>query len=273
MKQIISAFLITVGVLASGFSTAAESPAEESNITGLEVMTKANHRAYYSGGDRTTSGHVVVQEKNGTIRKRATQMIRLDSEVGGEQSYFVYFKEPTDLERTTFLVHKHPGADDERWLYLPELDIVRRIEAGDKRTHFVGTDLFYEDVSGRHIKADTHELISESEKYWVVRSTPVTADEVEFSSYETWVHKATELAVKIEYKDKNDKLYRRFSVKKMRVIDGIPTPMKIVLEDLNTGSVTTQNCLEVEYGRGLASDLFAERSLRNPPLKTMTLVE
>ncbi|NEX23169.1 outer membrane lipoprotein-sorting protein [Thiorhodococcus mannitoliphagus] len=240
-------------------------------MSGREVMELANHRAYYSGGDRSSTGQVVVKERGGTMRTRSTHMVRLDDTPGGEQSYLVYFSGPTDMEGTTFLVHKHPGKTDERWLYLPELDIVRRIEAGDKRTHFVGTDLFYEDVSGRHLDADRHSLTSETDKYWIVRSEPKDPNEVEFAWYESWVHKDTHLAVKIEYHDRNDRLYRRFSVKKVRNIGGIPTPMQTLLEDLNTGSQSTMSCLEVEYGRGLSPDLFSERSLRHPPLKQIKL--
>lgn len=239
--------------------------------TAREVMQMANHRAYYSGGDRTSTGHVVVKNRNGTVRTRSTHMIRLDDRPGGEQSYLVYFSAPTDLEQTTFLVHKHPGRADDRWLYLPKLDIVRRIEAGDKRTHFVGTDLFYEDVSGRHLDADNHTLLEENDQYWIIRSEPKTANEVEFAWYKTWVHKQTELAMQIMYHDKNDKVYRQFQVKKVRNVDGFPTPTMTILQDFNTGSTTTMSCLEVDYGRNLDKRLFSEQSLRQPPLTQLNL--
>lgn len=244
---------------------------DEATMTGREAMELSNHRTYYSGGDRTTSGRVVVEDKNGTIRSRATRTIRLDDQLGGEQSYLVYFEEPTDLERTTFLVNKKPGLDDERWLYLPELDMVRRIEAGDKRTHFVGTDLFYEDVSGRHLDSDKHTLLEDEKKYWIVRSEPIKKGEAEFAWYKTWVHKKTHLPIRVEYYDTNEKLYRRTSVKKVRMVSKIPTPTKIVIEDFNTGSTTTQTCLAVEFSRGLEKELFVEQSLRKPPMKWLTI--
>lgn len=239
--------------------------------TARDIMQLANHRTYYSGGDRTSTGHVVVKNRSGTVRTRSTHMIRLDDSPGGEQSYLVYFSAPTDLEQTTFLVHKHPGEADDRWLYLPKLDIVRRIEAGDKRTHFVGTDLFYEDVSGRHLDDDRHTLIEENDQYWIVRSEPVSTQGVEFAWYKTWVHKKTHLAVQIMYHDDNDRVYRKIQVKKIRNVDGIPTPTKTILQDLNTGSTTTMSCLEVDYGRGLGKKLFSEQSLRQPPLTHMNL--
>lgn len=257
---------LTLIALWASSATASDAP-----LNGNDIMQLANLRAYYSGGDRTTTGHVVVTEADGTIRTRSTHMIRLDEVRGGDQSYFVYFSEPTDLEKTTFLVYKHPGKDDERWLYLPKLDIVRRIEAGDKRTHFVGTDLFYEDVSGRHVGADNHTLVSENDSYWIVRSEPKEKAGVEFAWYQSWIHKKTHLAIKIEYHDMTDKVYRRFQVKKVRMVDDIPTSTRIELQDLNTGSTTTLDCLEVTYGRGLDKALFMQRSLRQPPMQWLTV--
>ena len=35
---------------------------------------------------------------------------------------------------------------------------------------------YYEDVSGRGITEDTHELVSEDDTYYVVRSTPKNAE-------------------------------------------------------------------------------------------------
>jgi hypothetical protein len=67
---------------------------------------------------------------------------------GGDQDFMVFFSRPSDVRGTVFLVAKHVDRDDDRWLYLPGLDLVRRISAGDKRTSFVGSHFFYEDVSG-----------------------------------------------------------------------------------------------------------------------------
>ena len=73
------------------------------------------------------------------------------------------------------------------------------------------------------------------------------------------------------YHDANDKIYRRFQVKKVRKVDGIPTPTLTILQDLNTGSTTTVNTLEIDYGRGLEKRLFSEQSLRQPPLDQLNL--
>ena len=70
------------------------------------------------------------------------------------------------------MVWKHLDKDDDRWLYLPALDVQKRIAATDKRTSFVGSHFFYEDVSGRRLSDDRHELVEVTDTYYVMKNTP-----------------------------------------------------------------------------------------------------
>jgi len=91
------------------------------------------------------------------------------------------------------MVHKHadPDKDDDRWLYLPDLDLDRRIAAGDKRTSFVGSDFLYEDVSGRSLEEDTHELVETTDKLFVIKNVPKQPDTVEFSYFNVSIDRKT----------------------------------------------------------------------------------
>ena len=54
-------------------------------------------------------------------------------EPGGEQKYFMYFSSPGGRARNmTFMVYKYPGKDADRWLFVPAINMVRRIAAQDK---------------------------------------------------------------------------------------------------------------------------------------------
>ena len=68
----------------------------------------------------------------------------------------IRFTYPNDIRNTAFLVWEHPGADDERFLYLPALGRVRRIAGQEKDESFVGSDLSYEDIGGRDIADYTY---------------------------------------------------------------------------------------------------------------------
>ncbi len=240
-------------------------------LTGEQVMSKALKANYYAGQDAMAEGKMTITDKNGSVRIRQFKVLRANqteqATAKDDQNYFVKFSHPNDLDGMVFMVKKHVGKTDDRWLYLPKLDLVRRIAAGDKRTSFVGSDVLYEDVSGRHLMEDTHELASQSKSYFITKSTPKQASSVEFKYYKTWVHKKTFLALKREYYDTNDNKYRQLKVKKVAKFDGIPTVINTQVHDYNTGSVTTVTYGDVKYNVGIKNDLFTERFLRNPPDK------
>jgi len=107
-----------------------------------DIVNKANLMAYYQGQDGKSYVTMKITDKNDNVRTREFIILRKNEEKGGDQKYFVYFLQPPDVRKMVFMVHKHVGADkeDDRWLYLPSLDLVNRIAASDKRTSFVGSD-------------------------------------------------------------------------------------------------------------------------------------
>jgi hypothetical protein len=159
------------------------------------------------------------------------------------------------------LKHADISKDDDRWLYLPALDLVKRIAAGDKRTSFVGSDFLYEDVSGRNLEEDTHELTDTNEQYYVVKNTPKKPETVEFSYFNVSIDRRNFVPMKMEF---YDKLYRVIESQKVETIQGFPTIVKSVVSDLNSGSKTEMEFSEVKYNIGLG-DIFTERYLRRPP--------
>lgn len=225
------------------------------------IIARANEAAYYAGND----GHAKVTMKLSDGRTREFTILRRNADEGGDQKFYVFFTAPSDVRRMAYLVHKHPGGDDDRWLFLPALNLVKRIAPGDKRTSFVGSDFFYEDVSGRGIEEDTHKLVNTTDTQYVVKNTPKKPGSVEFSSYTVWIDKETFLPRKSEYLDKNGKLTRRVQATKVETIGGYPTVVESYAEDIASGSKTVNTFWEIRYDLGLKDRIFTERFLRRPP--------
>jgi outer membrane lipoprotein-sorting protein len=230
------------------------------------IVDKANIVAYYQGDDGRAKVNMVITDKQGQKRERQFIILRKDVEDGGDQNYYVYFLKPADVRKMVFMVHKHAeiNKDDDRWLYLPSLDLVKRIAASDKRTSFVGSDFLYEDVSGRSLEEDTHELIKTTDEFFVVKNVPKQPDAVEFSYYNVSIDRKNFVPMKMEYYDKSGKLYRTIESVKVEEIQGFPTVVKSVVSDLRTGSKTEMEFSDVKYNMGLG-DIFTERYLRRPP--------
>jgi len=269
-------FFVALVVLFPLIVVGAETVVEEEDLpTVEEIVNNTNRVAYYQGRDGRARVKMIVTDSRGNERTREFTILRLDEQpddaasdaICGDQKLYVYFHRPADVNKMVFMVWKHVGKDDDRWLYLPSLDLVNRIAAADKRTSFVGSDFFYEDVSGRDINEDEHELIKTTENYFVLKNTPKNTDSVEFSYYQMWIYRKTFLPVKTEYFDKKGEKYRVYEAKKVESIDGYPTVVRSTMTDLRTESTTSMEYKNVKYNIDLPEEIFTERYLRNAPRK------
>ena len=243
--------------------TKTEQPEEEAPDVDT-IVTKANFVAYYQANDGKAKVNMTITNRQGQKRHREFIILRKDIEDGGDQKYYVYFLKPADVRKMVYIVHKHTDKDDDRWLYLPGLDLVKRIAASDKRTSFVGSGFLYEDISGRSLHEDTHELIETTEKLFIVKNVPKQPDTVEFSYYNVSIDHENFVPVKMEYYDKQNNLYRIIESVEIDQIQGFPTVLKAVVSDLKTGSKTEMQFTGVKYDIAL-KDIFTERYLRRPP--------
>jgi outer membrane lipoprotein-sorting protein len=184
-------------------------------MTADELMKKSQAAFLYPGADLKARVMMKLISKGGQERVREMMMLRKNyGQPGGEQKYFMYFFQPADVRNMTFMVYKYPGKDADRWLFVPAINMVRRIAAQDKRSSFVGSDFTYEDISGRNLEDDTHAVVKEEKigdhDCAVIKSTP-KASEMEYSYKLSWIDKTSYLPIKEEYYDKKDELYRVFS--------------------------------------------------------------
>jgi hypothetical protein len=258
MKKQMSILLLTLAAVA-GSSPAAE-------LTADEIVAKANQASYYAGNDGVADVRMSITDGQGGTRTREFRILRRN-QPDGNQKFYVYFNAPADVRKMAFLVWKNvqPGQDDDRWLWLPALNLVRRIAPGDKRTSFVGSDFLYEDVSGRNIHHDTHDLVGTDERSYQIRNVPKDPSTVEFASYTVWIDKDTFLPRKAEYVDPSGKTYRVVEATRVETIQGHPTVTESIAMDLNTGSKTVNSLSSIDYDIGLDDRIFTERFLRRPP--------
>ena len=231
------------------------------------IVKKANLAAYYQGDDGKAKVKMTITSKQGKKQYREFIILRKDVKDGGDQKYYVYFHRPADVRKMAYMVHKHADLkkDDDRWLYMPALSLVRRIAAGDKRTSFVGSDFLYEDVSGRSLEEDTHELVETTDTLFMVKNVPKKPKSVEFSYFNVAIDRKTFIPMKMEFYDKKDKLYRVIESRKVEKIQAYPTVVKSVVTNLQTGGKTEMEFSDVKYDMKLKDSIFTERYLHRPP--------
>ncbi len=260
VQLILSLFLLMV-LSRPGFSA-------DTDLSAEAIVEKAVQAAYYQGKDGRAQVSMSITDSQGRERERRFTLLRRNvSEAGviGDQQFYVYFHRPADVNKTVFMVWKKVGKDDDRWLYLPALDLVKRIAATDERSSFVGSDFFYEDVSGRGTNEDHHTLLETHANFFVIESRPKDPNAVEFSSYKAWIHRTSFVPIKIAYYNKNKENYRTYEALKVENIQGFQTVVTSRMKDLRAKSETTVQYSKVEYNLNLPEEIFSERYLRNPP--------
>jgi outer membrane lipoprotein-sorting protein len=268
-----SSLIIALAVLVLAVSVRADDGAAPPALTAKQIVEKANHTAYYTGMSGRAKVSMTIVDAQKRKRSRAFTILRKDVEdtaeaqVDGEQRFYVYFRNPPDLNRMVFMVHKHPGKDDDRWLYLPDLDLVKRISAADKRTSFAGSHFLYEDVSGRHVAADKHVLESTTDAYYILKSTPKDPRSVEYAYGKTWIHKKSFVVVQASTYDAEGKELRRYSALKVKNLQGHPTVVQSRMTDMRDKSYTVMAYSDVKYDIDVPDDVFTQRYLRKPPTK------
>ena len=248
-------------VLISGIKTGL------AELSAKEIIAKSRLAFYYAGDDMRAKVLMQLINKDGQKRERLLTMIRKDYEEGGSQKYFIYFHKPADVKDTTFMVYKYPDKDDDRWLFIPAISLVKRIAANDKYSSFVGSDFTYEDVSGRKSEEDNHTLLRKEEingkSCFVIESIPLGTSE--YTKRISWIDEVNFLPLKEEFYDKQNELYREFQALEIKDINGIPAVPKRTMKNIKTGHRTDVTFQEIEYNLGIGDDIFSERYLKRPP--------
>lgn len=242
-------------------------PADRALPEGGALMERCVSAWYYAGDDAIAKLRMEIVDRGGGKRYRGMTMLRKNIGEGGEQRYLLYFHEPGDVRRMTCMVLKHAGGDDERWMFVPAANKVRRV-AAPERSRFLGSDFTREEFSGRDAAADSHRVARyerlEGHPCWVVESVPRTA--VEHSRMSTWVDTTTFLPWKQEFLDRRGEVFRTLTVDKVRAVPGpdgrrIPTIVERTLWSRGRTSRTRLVTQSIRYGVGLRDSDFSEAHL------------
>ena len=221
----------------------------QGELSAYDIITQSRLSFFYAGDDMKAKVLMELINKNGQKRIRELTMLRKDYEEGGNQKYFMYFHQPADVKDTTFMVYKYPDKDDDRWLFIPAINLVKRIAANDKYSSFVGSDFTYEDVSGRKPEEDTHTLlrkdILDGKDCYVIESIPKSASE--YTKRISWIDATDFLPLNEEFYDKQI--------------------TKRVMKNTKTGHRSEATFEDVEYNLGIGDDIFSERYLRKAPVQ------
>ena len=242
--------------------------------TALEIMQRYYAAYFAAGKDARIEAKLELIDKSGARRTRRFTVWRVNLKPdGSEQKMLLYFHEPADVRGLSIMVWKYPGRDDDRWMFIPAINLVRRLSARDYSQSFVGSDFTYEDGLGRDVSQDEHRLLREEElegmACYVVETTAKT--KASWTKQILWIDQQMFLPRKREYYNVQGQLDRTFTGGETKTIaagsngETFATMMQHKMENMLNGHSSVMTFLSVEYNVGLKAGDFTERHLRRPP--------
>lgn len=189
-----------------------------------------------------------------------------------ESKGLTFFLSPPEVKGVGFLSWSYPERDDDQWLYLPELKRVRQITSRARRQSFQGSDFTYEDLELFDELRDwteedaTTKLLREGEEMdgvpcAVIEIVPEGKD-LQYGRFVVWLDRETSTFRKIEFYDEKDGEHAKtLLLSDFRDVDGVPTPFRLEMSNLEKGSKTLMEFSEIRHDQGLDDDVFTQRYL------------
>ena len=238
-------------------------------ITGEEIAQKVHDRD--EGDNSTSKMKMILIDKNANERIRDLKTFTKDK--GEDKLKLMFFLTPADVKNTAFLTYDYEDSnkDDDQWLYLPELQKVKRIASSDKSSSFMGSDFTYSDMTSRNVSDYTYKIMKEKKvgghMTWQMEVTPKNEKTIEETGYTksiVFVRQDNFVIVQALNYIKAGKKLKYMMVKNLEKIDGIwtATEMQMVTKKgKKTLHKTIFQFSDIKYNQNLEESLFTTRTL------------
>jgi outer membrane lipoprotein-sorting protein len=252
MKRVMMLFLMATCLSASLIGQ---------NLTGDEIIKKVNDLFNVESGYAKSKMIIVT-----TSGSKRTFIYESWQKNKGEKN-LVRYLEPRRVKGQAVLMLNNAN---DIWMFFPRTQRVRKLASHAKKQKMQGSDFSYEDMgSGDSFLEDfiTKRLKDEKmegKECYQLELTRKPDSDLSYSRLVMWIIKENFVPIVIDYYDEKDPthLEKRLVESDIRIIDNIPTAMKIVMYNKNDNTQTEMELLEVRYNIKLDDSMFTERGLK-----------
>ncbi|MEL6347584.1 MAG: outer membrane lipoprotein-sorting protein [Myxococcota bacterium] len=232
MRLLLWLFLSTPVFTSTVFTSAAR--AEDATLTARQIFERAEQTRKVDNSIQTL--RMVLIGRNGAERVRELEMkVRRDDDV---LSSYTRFSEPSDVAGTQLVVVDHPDQLDEQLLYLPALKRVQRISGRARSGSFMGSDFAFEDLELSQASRASHQIIDETEEFWIIETTPTEDSGSSYGKLISQVHKVDYLPRKIEYFDQRGRPLKVLTVTETTMDGETIIPRISVMKNVQKNTAT-----------------------------------
>ncbi len=166
---------------------------------------------------------------------------------------------PDSVKGMAYLIAEPTNKPSRIWVYSPTIRRVRELVPVDAYEHFLSTDFTFADLGFVRLH-EKYRLLGEEQHAGVQAykiEEQVPQERAYYSRLISWVATDSLLPLQCEYYDVAGQLWKTELFEQVSVIDGVPTPLHIKMEDVQGKSSTELNVSEVRYNVEIADTVFA----------------
>lgn len=234
-------------------------------LTAQEIMRNADTSLMPS--DVRADVTMTLVNLNGSRRVREISFI--SKEVNHLNRMVMHFRAPADVEGTGFLLIESDSGETDMWLYLPDLNRVRRIVSSSRTDSFMGSDLSYSDME--NMQLDDYRFVRfqddsvNGEACYVVQAIPVSeavANDTGYAGIVYVISTEKRIPIRAVFFDRSGAYFKRMHVHTVEAIGDTWLPTQVEVEDLGQDHRTVMVLRNVRIDTNPDDSFFTQQYLQ-----------
>jgi hypothetical protein len=167
---------------------------------------------------------------------------------------------PMDLKDTRFLLYDRESGRDEQYIYVPAAKRAIQVGLQTRKQAFLGSEFFVGDFVQPAIDAATYRFVGEEDvggrHCKLVEAVPKNPADEMYSKSIFAVDPNDLVVVRTQFFDEKGKLQKIWTIEKLEKIEGVWTPVRQKMEDVQENHWSGLEMSEIQYNAQLPDDRF-----------------
>jgi hypothetical protein len=170
--------------------------------------------------------------------------------------------QPSSVRGIAFLVRQARDRSDDQWTYLPAVRRVRKVVPVQRYQAFLGSDFTFADL-GFVSRSSSYELLATEQRDGVRahKVQEVPGEQWYYARVVTWIDADSALPLRREFYDPSNTLWKVERFAEVKSVDGVPTPMRIRMEDVREPGHSEIVVTALDYDASVPDELFDPEAL------------
>jgi hypothetical protein len=246
----ITAVAVGATLLAAGVPARAEDDAARALVKAM--LEAAPKKTFTAKAKLSSPGYV-------------REMAVFHKTTGEGEATFMEVTAPNDVQGTRFLFLERTEGADRQFVYIPAVRRAVEVMESSRKQPFLGSDFYVSDMVAPDLDAFTYRIVGEEtvggRTCKLVEVLPKNPEAEVYGKGVVAVDPADNVLMRSEFFDHKGKPFKVWTLEKLEKVDGIWTPRRQEMKNLQKNSTSVLEITEIAYGADVPDHIFGRQHL------------